>query len=85
MSTTQTPLAPGSGIYRAAGFPSRILYALVSNTPLLFLATLAIILFRPPDLPFHAIDRIAIVALAYLVVLRVCLHRQPLQLSRTVN
>ena len=63
----------------------RFFHAFISKPELLFLATLAIILFRPPDLQLYEIDRIAIVVLAYFVVLRVFLKRQMLRLVPNVN
>jgi putative inorganic carbon (hco3(-)) transporter len=45
---------------------------------LLFLATLAVMLFRPPDLQFYWMDRIAFLILVLVVALRALLLRRPL-------
>jgi O-antigen ligase len=85
LSATQITLARSVKVSSAAGIPSRIFYTFVSNPVLLFLTALAIILFRPPDLSFYEIDRIAIVALTYFVILHAFLHRQILPLAKSVN
>src|SRR5450432_3790362 len=50
----------------------RPLHALVAAPALLFLATLTIMLFRPPDLQFYWLDRIAFLLLLFVVFLREC-------------
>lgn len=59
----------------------RPLHALISAPALLFLATLAVMLFRPPDLQFYWMDRIAFLLLLFVVVLRALLLRQPLNIA----
>jgi len=48
---------------------------------LLFLVTLALMLFHPPDFHFHCLDRIAFGLLILVVLLRACVLRQPLRFS----
>ncbi len=52
---------------------------------LLFLATLMLMLFHPPDFNFHSIDRFAFGLLILVVLLRVCVLRQPLRLGGPVT
>jgi putative inorganic carbon (hco3(-)) transporter len=55
------------------------LQALMSAPVLLFLLTLAVMLFRPPDLDVHSVDRIAFCLLVFIVLLRALALRQPLR------
>ena len=48
----------------------RPLHALVAAPAILFLTTLAVMLFRPPDLQFYWLDRIAFLLLLFVVLLR---------------
>jgi len=48
----------------------RPLHALVAAPAMMFLATLAVMLFRPPDLQFYWLDRIAFLLLLFVVWLR---------------
>ena len=48
----------------------RPLHALMAAPAILFLATLTIMLFRPPDLQFYWLDRIAFLFLLFVVLLR---------------
>ena len=57
------------------------LQALMAAPAMLFLATLAVMLFRPPDLQFYWADRIAFVLLVFVVVLRTLLLRRPLSIA----
>jgi O-antigen ligase len=59
----------------------RPLHALIVAPSLLFLVTLALMLFHPPDFHFHSIDRVAFGLLVLVVLLRACVLRQPLQFS----
>lgn len=85
MSTSQITIPPVTEFPRIVGIPARIAYALVANPAFLFITTLGIILFRPPDLSFYEIDRIAIVVLTYFVILHALLHRQTLHFTKTIN
>lgn len=51
----------------------------------LYLVTLAIFLFRPPDLELHHLDRIAFLLLLSLVLLRVFLLREKLRWSWSIS
>jgi O-antigen ligase len=63
----------------------RPLHALISAPSLLFLITLALMLFHPPDFHFHSIDRVAFGLLILVVLLRVCALRQPLRFGGPVT
>jgi len=52
---------------------------------LLFLATLMLMLFHPPDFNFHSIDRFAFGLLIVVVLLRLCVLQQPLRLGGPVT
>jgi len=65
--------------------PFRLLHAVLNAPAALFLVTLAAMLFRPPDLDFYHLDRIALVALLSAVFLRALILRQPLWLVRPVT
>ena len=54
----------------------RPLHALVAAPAILFLATLAAMLFRPPDLQFYSLDRVAFLLLLFVVPLRVVALRR---------
>ena len=55
------------------------LQALMNAPVLLFLLTLTVMLFRPPDLDVHSVDRIAFCLLVFIVLLRALALRQPLR------
>jgi len=63
----------------------RCLHTLVAAPEIVFLATLAAMLFRPPDLPFHSLDRIAFLLLSSVVGLKILLERQPFQIPILVT
>ncbi len=63
----------------------RPLHALMAAPSLLFLATLAILLFRPPDVRFYAVDRVAFLLLVFVVVLRALVLRQWPQVTNSVT
>jgi len=52
---------------------------------ILFLATLMLMLFHPPDFNFHSVDRFAFGLLILVVLLRVCVLRQPLRFGGPVT
>ncbi len=54
----------------------RPLHALMTAPAILFLATLTIMLFRPPDLQFYWLDRIAFLVLLFIVMLRALVLRR---------
>jgi O-antigen ligase len=62
----------------AVGMTFRPLHALIVAPSMLFLATLALMLFHPPDFHFHSVDRIALGVLIVVVLLRVCVMQQPM-------
>ncbi len=81
MSSTTHPQerVPGSNVLAWAISESlRPLHALIVAPSLLFLATLTLMLFHPPDFNFHSIDRFAFGLLLFTVLLRVCVRQQPL-------
>lgn len=63
----------------------RPLQTLLAAPCLLFLITLVIVLFRPPDLQFYALDRIAFLLLVSIVLLRAFLLRQPLPIVPSIT
>jgi putative inorganic carbon (hco3(-)) transporter len=63
----------------------RPLHALIASPALLFFAALTAMLFRPPDLHFYNLDRIALAMLVGIVVLRVLVSRQSLGMSSAVS
>jgi len=87
MSATAHPIRiPGAdAIAWAIGGAFRPLHALIVAPAQLFLATMALMLFHPPDFNFHSIDRFAFGLLVFVVLLRVCVLRQPLQLRGPVT
>lgn len=63
----------------------RPVHALLVAPALLFLATLTVMLFRPPDLQFYAVDRVAFFTLAFAVLLRCLVLRRPLVIVPSVT
>ena len=63
----------------------RPLHALLAAPSLLFLTTLAIMLFRPPDLQFYSLDRVAFGLLVFVVLLRVLVLQQSLRVTDPVT
>ena len=85
-STPYSGRIPGTNALAwAIGGSFRPLHALIVEPTLLFVATLALTLFHPPDFNFHSIDRIAFGLLILIVLLRVCVLRQPTQLLGPVT
>ena len=62
----------------------RPLHALVAAPAILFLATLAAMLFRPPDLQFYSLDRVAFLLLLFVVPLRVVALRRRVTIALPV-
>jgi len=88
MSSSTYPQAriPSSSVLTwAIGTSFRPLHALVVAPSLLFLATLALMLFHPPDFNFHSIDRFAFGLLILVVLLRACVLRRPLRFAGPVT
>jgi O-antigen ligase len=63
----------------------RSLHALMAAPSLLFLLTLAVMLFRPPDLQLYWLDRIAFLLLVFVVLLRALVLRQSLRVAGPVT
>ena len=88
MSSTPYPATriPGSNVLAwTIGTLFRPLHGLIVAPSLLFLATLALMLFHPPDFNFHSVDRVAFGLLIFVVLLRVCALRNPLQFRSLVT
>ncbi|HEV2965007.1 MAG TPA: O-antigen ligase family protein [Candidatus Angelobacter sp.] len=88
MSSTAYPVArihSGNLLAWVIGGAFRPLHALIVEPSLLFLAALGLMLFHPPDFNFHSIDRFAFALLILVVLLRVCVLRQPLQFRAPVT
>jgi hypothetical protein len=64
---------------------SRSLHALIVAPSLLFLATMTVMLFRPPDIQLYWLDRIALLLLVFVVLLRVLVLRQSLRVAGLVT
>jgi putative inorganic carbon (HCO3(-)) transporter len=62
----------------------RPLHFLVLSPSLLFFATLTAMLFRPPDLHFYNLDRVALALLVVMIVLRIVVLREALPVAKTV-
>ena len=69
----------------AVGASFRPLHALIAAPSLLFLATLGLMLFHPPDFHFHSIDRVAFGLLILVVLLRLCALQQPLRFGGPIT
>jgi O-antigen ligase len=63
----------------------RPLHALMAAPSLLFLATLAVMLFRPPDVQLYWLDRIVFLLLVFVVFLRAFSLQQSLQIAGPVT
>ena len=63
----------------------RLLHPLIVAPSLLFLATLTLMLFHPPDFNFHSIDRFAFGLLILVVLLRACVLRRSPEFSGPVS
>jgi putative inorganic carbon (hco3(-)) transporter len=63
----------------------RPLHALICAPSLLFIATMALMLFHSPDAPVPSYDRFALLLLVFVVLLRACLLREPLHLAGPVT
>lgn len=70
---------------RVCGAGSKSLHLLLFHPSLLFVGALTAMLFRPPDLPFHSIDRIALAMLVVSVFLRALLLRQSLSVASPIT
>jgi O-antigen ligase len=62
----------------------RPLHALVAAPAILFLTTLGVMLFRPPDLQFYWLDRVAFLMLLFVVLLRVVALRRRATIAHPV-
>jgi len=84
MSSTAHPTRiPGTNALAwAIGSSFRPLHTLIVAPSQLFLVTLTLTLFHPPDFNFHSIDRFAFCLLLFVVLLRACVLRQPIRLYR---
>jgi O-antigen ligase len=63
----------------------RPLHILIVAPSLLFIATMALMLFHPPDAPVPPYDRVAFGVLIFVVFLRACVLREPLHLGGPVT
>ena len=63
----------------------RPLHGLIVAPSLLFLATLVLMLFHPPDFNFHSLDRVAFGLLIFVVLLRVCVLRDAIHFRGLVT
>jgi len=72
-------------VEHAAAVALRPLHWLIAAPSFVFLATLAIMLFRPPNLEFYSLDRIAFGVLVFTVLLRAFALRQSLWVAGPVT
>ena len=85
MSSATATRIPGTNVLAwTFGASFRPLHALIAAPALLFLVTLGLMLFHPPDFHF-CLDRIAFGLLILVVLLRACVLRQPLQFAGSVT
>jgi O-Antigen ligase len=63
----------------------RPLQALMTAPSLLFIATMALMLFHPLDAPVRSYDRFAFGILVFVVILRTCVLQEPLRLQGPVT
>ena len=78
-STYPATRIPGGSVFAwTVGASFRPLHALIVAPSILFLATLGLMLFHPPDFNFHSVDRFAFGLLILVVLLRACVLREPL-------
>jgi O-antigen ligase len=75
----------GSVLAWTVGASFRPLHALIVAPSVLFLATLGLMLFHPPDFNFHSVDRLAFGLLILIVLLRACVLREPLRFDTPVT
>jgi len=66
------------GLGQVMAFPFRFLHGLIAAPALVFLAALTAMLFRPSDVQFYEIDRVGLLALIFVLVVRSCVVRDPL-------
>jgi O-antigen ligase len=87
MSSTAYParIPETNSLARGIGGIFRPFQALIVTPSLLFVATLSLMLFHPPDFNFHSLDRVAFGLLIFVVGLRVCVLRQPLRIGGPVT
>ena len=70
-----------AGTMRVSVLP---LQTLMAASSFLFLGTMALMLFHPPDIHF-SLDRFAFALLIFVVLLRACVLREPLELAGAVT
>jgi putative inorganic carbon (hco3(-)) transporter len=87
MSSTAYPATrvPGGIVASVVSGPFRLLHPLIAAPSVLFVATLGLMLFHPPDFNFHSIDRFAFGLLILVVLLRACVLRQPARFGGPVT
>jgi hypothetical protein len=87
MSSNAYPAARILGstlLAQTVGASFRPLHAFIVAPSVLFLATLGLMLFHPPDFNFHSIDRFAFGLLILVVLLRACVLRESLRFDTPV-
>ena len=73
------------GAEQATVLAVRPLHWLMAVPSLVFLATLGVMLFRPPNIEFYSLDRFALAILIFAALLRALLMRQTLMISAAVT
>jgi len=78
VATSSLSIPKWSPVSDVVEFVLKALYALVRSPTSIFLAALAAMLFRPPDLKAFPIDRVAFIALLAAIALRLAITRERL-------
>jgi O-antigen ligase len=63
----------------------RPLHALIALPAAVYLVMLGVMLFRPPDIPFHSVDRVMFLLAVFVGTLRASLMRQPLNVTSALT
>ena len=77
------PFSLSALVHRGVIATFRPVHALVAAPSLLFLATLTVMLFRPPDIQFCWLDRIAFLLLLFIVLVRALVLRRPAAIAHS--
>ncbi len=85
LAQTRWPAAKRRATEFAVLSAVRPLHALMAEPSLLFIAALAVMLFRPPDVQFYSVDRLAFIVLTLVVLLRALSLHQPLRIAGPIS
>ncbi len=85
LAPTRWPVARRRATEFAVLSAVRPLHALMAGPSLLFIAALAVMLFRPPDVQFYSADRLAFITLTLMVLLRALSLHQSLRIAGPIS